>query len=60
MELRRIGARHIPLHSQCGFGTAEIERLGEIFAEAFYKLDGIRESKEATCVTLCAIVAVFI
>jgi len=47
LELKRIGARHVPLHAQ-GFGTAEIERLGEIFAEAFYKLDGIRESKEAT------------
>lgn len=48
MELKRIGARHVAVYEYCGVGVPEIERLGEILADAFFKLDGIRQSKETT------------
>uniref|UniRef100_A0A915ESW0 Globin family profile domain-containing protein n=1 Tax=Ditylenchus dipsaci TaxID=166011 RepID=A0A915ESW0_9BILA len=48
LELKRVGAKHVILYEQFGMGVPELERLGEIFAEAFFKLDGIRASKETT------------
>ncbi|KAH7727390.1 Protein GLB-27 [Aphelenchoides avenae] len=48
LELKKVGARHIVIHNEFGIGAAEIERFGEIFAEVFLKLDGIRQSKETT------------
>ena len=48
LELKRIGAKHAVLHEQFGFNVSDIEKLGEIFAESFFKLDTIRQSKEAT------------
>ena len=52
LELKLIGAAHASLNRQYGFGVAEIEKLGEIFAEAFLKMDSIRQSKEATWVLM--------
>ncbi|KAI1720029.1 globin-like protein 9 [Ditylenchus destructor] len=48
LELKRVGAKHVILYEQYGLGIAEIEKMGEILAEAFFKLDGIRNSKETT------------
>jgi hypothetical protein len=47
-ELKQVGAKHVVLYGRFGFGVPEIERLGEILAESFFKLDGIRQSKETT------------
>ncbi|CAD5211644.1 unnamed protein product [Bursaphelenchus okinawaensis] len=46
--LRQIGARHAFLNEECGIGVPELERLGELIAEVVLKLDGVRQSKEAT------------
>ncbi|CAD5216177.1 unnamed protein product [Bursaphelenchus xylophilus] len=46
--LRQIGAKHAFLYEECGLGVPELERLGELVAEVLLKLDGIRQSKEAT------------
>lgn len=48
MELESIGARHVILNENYSVGVPEIERMGEIIAETFFKLDGIRQSKETT------------
>lgn len=48
MELKRIGAKHAFLNSEFGVTVKEIERLGELIAEIILKLDGIKQSKEAT------------
>ncbi|KAL3080149.1 hypothetical protein niasHS_013821 [Heterodera schachtii] len=47
-ELKQIGARHVIVYKRFGVGVTEIERTGEALAEALFKLDGIRQSKEAT------------
>ncbi|KAL3097672.1 hypothetical protein niasHT_024733 [Heterodera trifolii] len=47
-ELKLIGARHVIVYKRFGVGVTEIERTGEALAEALFKLDGIRQSKEAT------------
>lgn len=47
VELRRIGARHVGLQTTKGIAAADIERLGEGLVDML-KLDGIRQSKEAT------------
>ncbi|VDM42221.1 unnamed protein product [Toxocara canis] len=48
IELRRIGGCHAVLRENFGFGEEELERLGELLAESFLKLDGIRQSKETS------------
>uniref|UniRef100_A0A0M3HYR2 GLOBIN domain-containing protein n=1 Tax=Ascaris lumbricoides TaxID=6252 RepID=A0A0M3HYR2_ASCLU len=48
IELRRIGASHVVLKESFGFGENELEKFGEMLAEAFLKLDGIRQSKETS------------
>ncbi|KAK0394684.1 hypothetical protein QR680_000873 [Steinernema hermaphroditum] len=47
-ELRKIGAAHVKLHDEYGMGTRELELFGEIMADAFSKLDGVRQSKETS------------
>lgn len=47
-ELKLIGARHVAVYERFGSGVAEIEKTGEALAESFFKLDGIRQSKETT------------
>lgn len=46
MDLKRIGAKHAFLQDTCGIDIHAVERLGELIAEAFIKLDGIAQSKE--------------
>ena len=47
-ELRLVGARHVPAFDHFALGVVELEKLGEAVAESFFKLDGIRQSKETT------------
>jgi hypothetical protein len=47
MELKRIGAKHAFLEETCGINVHDVERLGELIAESFLKLDGISQSKES-------------
>ncbi|KAE9419542.1 hypothetical protein Angca_006622 [Angiostrongylus cantonensis] len=61
-EIREIGARHCVLKQRCDFGTAELDRFQEIFVEVILKLDGVRQSKEASRawrILICAIVDLF-
>uniref|UniRef100_A0A914E3B3 Globin family profile domain-containing protein n=1 Tax=Acrobeloides nanus TaxID=290746 RepID=A0A914E3B3_9BILA len=46
-ELRQLGSKHVFLLDM-GIGVPDLEKFGEIVADAFLKLDGIRQSKEAT------------
>lgn len=47
MDLKRIGAKHAFLQETCGIDVHAVERLGELIAEAFIKLDGVAQSKES-------------
>uniref|UniRef100_A0A915P456 GLOBIN domain-containing protein n=1 Tax=Meloidogyne floridensis TaxID=298350 RepID=A0A915P456_9BILA len=47
-ELRLIGARHVPCYEYFNLNVTQLEQLGEALAEQFFKLDGIRQSKETT------------
>uniref|UniRef100_A0A0N5B3C1 GLOBIN domain-containing protein n=1 Tax=Strongyloides papillosus TaxID=174720 RepID=A0A0N5B3C1_STREA len=47
-ELRNVGKEHVKLYEEYKLGTADIERLGEIIADVFLKLDGIRQNKETS------------
>uniref|UniRef100_A0A915MZ96 Uncharacterized protein n=1 Tax=Meloidogyne javanica TaxID=6303 RepID=A0A915MZ96_MELJA len=47
-ELRLIGARHVPCYEYFNLSVTQLEQLGEALAEQFFKLDGIRQSKETT------------
>uniref|UniRef100_A0A0N4ZHE3 Apyrase n=1 Tax=Parastrongyloides trichosuri TaxID=131310 RepID=A0A0N4ZHE3_PARTI len=47
-ELRNVGKKHVKLYEEYKLGTADIERLGEIIADVFLKLDGIRQNKETS------------
>uniref|UniRef100_A0A1I7Y0Z9 GLOBIN domain-containing protein n=1 Tax=Steinernema glaseri TaxID=37863 RepID=A0A1I7Y0Z9_9BILA len=47
-ELKKIGAAHATLNEEYGMGTRELEHFGEILVDSFYKLDGIRQSKETS------------
>ncbi|KAL7076608.1 hypothetical protein ACQ4LE_004592 [Meloidogyne hapla] len=47
-ELRLIGARHVPSFEYFDLNVTKLEQLGEALAEQFFKLDGIRQSKETT------------
>lgn len=46
LELKQIGAKHAFLEETSGVNVHDVERLGELIAEAFLKLDGISQSKE--------------
>uniref|UniRef100_A0A914NCP9 Uncharacterized protein n=1 Tax=Meloidogyne incognita TaxID=6306 RepID=A0A914NCP9_MELIC len=50
-ELRLIGARHVPCYEYFNLSVTQLEQLGEALAEQFFKLDGIRQSKETTKVS---------
>ncbi|KAI6228142.1 hypothetical protein M3Y95_00591100 [Aphelenchoides besseyi] len=47
IELKRIGAKHAFLE-EIGVSIRDIERLNELVAEIFLKLDGVKQSKETT------------
>ncbi|KAI6184141.1 Globin-like protein 9 [Aphelenchoides bicaudatus] len=47
LDLKRIGAKHAFLQETCGIDVHAVERLGELIAEAFVKLDGVAQSKES-------------
>uniref|UniRef100_A0AC35U4Q1 GLOBIN domain-containing protein n=1 Tax=Rhabditophanes sp. KR3021 TaxID=114890 RepID=A0AC35U4Q1_9BILA len=46
--LRKIGRVHVKLYEEYKLTIADIERLGEIVADVFLKLDGIRQNKETS------------
>lgn len=48
LELKNVGKEHAKLYEEYKLSTADIERLGEIIADVFLKLDGIRQNKETS------------
>ncbi|CEF70841.1 Globin-like domain and Globin, structural domain-containing protein [Strongyloides ratti] len=47
-ELRNVGKEHAKLYEEYKLSITDIERLGEIIADVFLKLDGIRQNKETS------------